>query len=274
MNVYKTQVEALEHVLQSLEIEQENIFERADLGVRHCKKTLEVVRHRALQLGFKNPQEEAIFFKDIKSTIVGYLFYFISLVQVERSRPYGCPKKERKFLIAEISDLQAYLMKHQELYEYFLRRHDYRDHDFFIRKNSTHQLLDEAITSMVDFEFATTHDMIFSKIKGHVLTINYLEKKLSLAMMPQIQNSKITLQWTGSKADLVELAYALHASGLVNNGNATIKDLAKAMEQLFTVKLGDYYRIFLEIRARKNNQTKLLEMLRHSLISKIENLDH
>lgn len=274
MNVFKTQVEALEQVLQSLEIEQENIFERADLGIRHCKKTLEVVRHRALQLGFKNLQEEAIFFKEIKSTIVGYLFYFIGLVQVERSRPYGCPKKERKFLIAEIRDLQAYLMKHQELYEYFLRRHDYRDHDFFIRKNSTHQLLDEPIASMVDFEFATTHDMIFSKIKGHVLTINYLEKRLAIPLTSTINKSNANLQWTGSKADLVELTYALHASGLVNNGNAAIKDLAKAIEQLFTIKLGDYYRIFLEIRARKNNQAKLLEMLRHSLISKIEHLDH
>ncbi len=273
MNVFKTQVEALEQILQSLEIEQENIFERAELGIQHCKKTLEVVRQRVIQLGFKDLQEEAIFFKEIKSTIVGYLFYFIGLVQVERSRPYGCPKKERKFLISEIRDLQAYLMKHQELYEYFLRRHDYRDHDFFIRNNSTHQLLDEAIASMVDFEFATTHDMIFSKIKGHVLTINYLEKKLSLTTKPQIQNSKVTLQWTGSKVDLVELTYALHASGLVNNGNAAIKDLANSMEQMFTIKLGDYYRVFLEIRARKNNQAKLLEMLRHSLISKIENLD-
>lgn len=272
MNVFKTEVEALEHVLQSLENEQENVFERADLGIRHCRKTLEVVRHRALQLGFKNLEEEAAFFKDIKSTIVGYLFYFISLVQVERSRPYGCPKKERKFMISQIRVMQDFLIKHQDLYEYFLRRHDYRDQEFFIRKNSTHQLLDEAIASMVDFQFATTHDMIFSKIKGYILTINYLERKLSRPLTsPAYSSAK--LQWTGSKADLVELTYALHASGLVNNGTAVIKDLATGMEQLFTIKLGDYYRIFLEIRARKNNQAKLLEILRSSLISKIENME-
>lgn len=273
MDVFKTEVEALEHVLQSLENEQENIFERAEIGIRHCKKTLEVLRQRVLQLGFKNLQEEALFFKDIKSTIVGYLFYFISLVQVERSRPYGCPKKERKFLISQIMGMQAYLIKHQELYEYLLRRHDYRDQDFFIRKNSPHQLMDEAIASMVDFQFGTTHDMIFSKIKGYILTIDYLERKLAIPMTSPVYNSLGTLQWTGSKADLVELTYALHASGLVNNGTAAIKDLAQGMEQLFAIKLGDYYRIFLEIRARKNNQAKLLEILRTSLISKIENME-
>lgn len=273
MDVFKTQVEALEQVLQSLEIEQENIFERAEIGIQQCKKTLEVVRQRVLQLGFRNLQEEALFFKEIKSTIVGYIFYFIGLVQVERSRPYGCPKKERKFLIAQIEAMQAYLMKHQELYEYYLRSHDYKDLDYFIRKNAPYQLSDEAIASMVDFQFATPHDMIFSKIKGYVMTINYLEKKLVIPLKSTGSKYKASLKWTGSKADLVELTYALHASGVVNNGNAAIKDLAKNMEQLFAIKLGDYYRIFLEIRARKNNQAKLLEMLRTSLISKIENLD-
>lgn len=273
MDVFKTQVEALEQVLQSLEIEQENIFERAELGIQQCKKTLEVVRQRVLQLGFKNLQEEAMFFKEIKSTIVGYIFYFIGLVQVERSRPYGCPKKERKFLIAQIEVMQAYLMKHQELYEYYLRSHDYKDLDYFIRKDAPYQLSDEAVASMVDFQFATPHDMIFSKIKGYVLSIDYLAKRLAIPLPSTSNKSNANLQWTGSKADLVELTYALHASGLVNNGNAAIKDLAKNMEQLFAIKLGDYYRIFLEIRARKNNQAKLLEMLRTSLISKIENLD-
>ncbi|MGC1631298.1 MAG: RteC domain-containing protein [Gelidibacter sp.] len=274
MNVFKTEVETLEYVLQSLENEQDNIFERAEMAIRHCKKTLEVVRQRVSQLGFKTLQEEAVFFKEIKSTIVGYLFYYISLVQVERARPYGCPKKERKFLIAQIKAMQAYLMKHQELYEYFLRSHDYRDQDYFIRKNTPYQLSYEAIASMVDFQFATPHDMIFSKIKGYVLSINHLEKRLAIPPTSIANKSNAKLQWTGSKADLVELTYALHASGLVNNGTAAIKDLAQGMEQLFAIKLGDYYRIFLEIRARKNNQAKLLEMLRHSLISKIENLDH
>ena len=273
MIVFKKEVVTLEQVLQGLENEQENIFERAEQGIRHCKKTLEVVRQRVIQQGFKDLQEEALFFKDIKSTIVSYLFYYISLVQVERARPFGCPKKERKFLISQIGGMQAFLIKHQELYEYLMRRHDYRDLDYFIRKNSSTQLLDEAIASMVDFQFATTHDMIFSKIKGYILTINYLKKKLAVPQTPSNQTPEGPLKWTGSKADLVELTYALHASGLVNNGTAPIKVLAEGMEQLFTVKLGDYYRIFLEIRARKNNRTKILELLRDSLISKIEKLD-
>ena len=71
----------------------------------------------------------------------------------------------------------------------------------------------------------------------------------------------------------MELVYALQASGLINNGNVGIKDLATALEQLFYVEVGDYYRIFLEIRMRKSNQSKLLDFLKTSLHNRIIEVD-
>ncbi|WP_417364554.1 RteC domain-containing protein [Galbibacter sp.] len=49
--------------------------------------------------------------------------------------------------------------------------------------------------------------------------------------------------------------------------------MAKGFEDLFSIQLGDYYRIFLEIRMRKNNQTKLLDFLKTCIQNKIVEAD-
>jgi hypothetical protein len=117
--------------------------------------------------------------------------------------------------------------------------------------------------------------MVLAKILGNTRTITYLKKKLNPLEVAS-ENSKkeeSTLKWTGAKVDLVELIYALHASTMINNGNVEIKQVATAMEQLFGVDVGDYYRIFLEIRMRKSNQSKLLDILKTSLHNRIIDVD-
>lgn len=81
---------------------------------------------------------------------------------------------------------------------------------------------------------------------------------------------KSKLYWTESKTALIELVYALHAQGAVDNGKADIKDIAAVFEHLFGVELGDYYRTFLEIRVRKTGRTKFIDSLRNSLIKRME----
>jgi len=77
------------------------------------------------------------------------------------------------------------------------------------------------------------------------------------------------LHWTGSKIALVELIYALQASGCINHGHAGIKDLKEIFEKVFEIELGDCYRLFLEIKIR-NHTTKFIDQLCESLNNKIE----
>jgi hypothetical protein len=61
------------------------------------------------------------------------------------------------------------------------------------------------------------------------------------------------LKWTASKASLIELLYALQTSGSFNNGSIDLKSLATSLENLFDIDLGNYYRVFQEIRIRKQS---------------------
>jgi len=91
-------------------------------------------------------------------------------------------------------------------------------------------------------------------------------------MMQNYQfNSK--LFWTGNKVDLIELIYALHATGVVNSGTADIKGIASIYEQMFNIELGDFYRTFLEIRSRKINNTKFIDSLKDALIKRMDESD-
>jgi hypothetical protein len=82
-----------------------------------------------------------------------------------------------------------------------------------------------------------------------------------------------SFQWTGSKAALTELIYALQSGGVLNHGPTPIKEIAEKMEKIFQVELGNYYHCFNEIRLRKKNRTALLDHLREKVLEKMDGMD-
>jgi hypothetical protein len=70
-----------------------------------------------------------------------------------------------------------------------------------------------------------------------------------------------SLQWTDSSVGLVEMIYAFYAKGSFNNGNATIREIAEYFEDVFSVHLGNYYRVFQEILCRKKGLTQFMDRL-------------
>ena len=87
-----------------------------------------------------------------------------------------------------------------------------------------------------------------------------------------IVDSKL-LQWTDSKVALVEFIYAIYAGKCFNNGNTSLKDIAFCCEVIFNIEIGDFYRIFLEIRNRKKNRTQFLDKLRDKIQKMMDELD-
>lgn len=101
--------------------------------------------------------------------------------------------------------------------------------------------------------------------------IEQLTEKLHLEFT-SIVDSKL-LQWTDSKVALVEFIYALYAGKCFNNGNTSLKDIAFCCETLFNIEIGDFYRIFLEIRNRKKSRTQFLDKLKEQIIKMMDELD-
>lgn len=269
MKFYREQLANLEAEMQELEYQPLLIFSKAEKAIETCRELLQVLRRNVLEMGFKDQEKECFFFKEIKPKVVGYMIHFINLIYIERERLYGNGKEETEFLKEQVLLLRNYFYEHREFYEYYIRERSDRDKEFFLRKTASLKLHYDSLPSMMDNHFSTTHDMLLAKIIGNLKTIDYLQKRLFLFQekaSPPIQSGKqASIKWTGSKVDLVELVYALHTSGSLNNGRADLKEIAQVFENILQIQLGDYYRTFLEIRGRKIQTTKFLDHLKSNL---------
>ena len=78
------------------------------------------------------------------------------------------------------------------------------------------------------------------------------------------------LKWTESKTALVELIYSLHSSNSINEGRVEIKRMTQMFEFVFDIDLGDVYHTFTEIRNRKIEQTKFIDLLKDSLLNRMK----
>lgn len=276
MKFFSEHLAIWETSMTQLETQQLPVYIKAEKGIELCREVLHKFRTKVLSSGFKNKEMECLFFKNVKPKVVGYIIHFINLVNIERHRPFEPEMENFEFLATQISQLRRYFIEHREFYEYYIRGQSHRDTEFFTRDTISTELYSTSIASIIDNSFSTSHDMILARIKGNMRTIKYLQKKI----IPATHNSQsyqdenpFKLKWTGAKVDLVELIYALHSSTLINHGNVEIKELAKGIEKLFSIDIGDFYRIFLEIRMRKTNQTKLLDFLKTSIKNKIAEAD-
>lgn len=79
--------------------------------------------------------------------------------------------------------------------------------------------------------------------------------------------------WTGSKVSLVELLYALQSTVSFNNGSIGIKTLASELQSLFNVDIGNYYRVFQEMRIRKSSRTSFMDQLKDRLVKRMDESD-
>src|SRR5690606_38365887 len=96
-------------------------YSELEHAILACTETLGVLRTTVEKHGFKDSAHEIEFFKNIKPRIVGYMNYFMNLIDIQRGRPLAGEKLERKFFTEQITLLQNYFRENQELYEYYLR---------------------------------------------------------------------------------------------------------------------------------------------------------
>jgi hypothetical protein len=229
---------------------------------------------------FNNIEEEIEFFKYIKPQISSSLIYHTKLFSVISKQPRSTIKKQIKYFNEQIDKLQEFFNDNLEFYHYYKTESTDLDEHFFTRRKSNVFLHLGALNYFTDSQFSTSHDEKMATTLAYEMLITYLKNQIAKLKIGYNMETNITafqnqekLFWTGNKIDLIELIYALHSSGVVNNGNLEIKELASFCEQMFNIELGDYYRKFLEIRYRKINQTKFIDKLKESLQKKIEEAD-
>ena len=252
-----------------------NDFSNVECGIKISRKYLQCLRVLIRENGFRDVEGEIKFFKKQKPYIYSRLKFYARLYNFLVERPAGSLKSQRNFIDAQIKKLQNYHKRNIDFVKYYYEKETILDHFYFVRGNDNLNLVSRAFHFYTDAEFSTSHDNAVAQIMAFDLLINHYNQELvSLGMAKALNNpselcSQLNLKWTASKTDLVELIYALQASGAIRDGAAGIKEMATTCEQIFGLDLGNYYKTYIEIKARKFERTNFISKLKIKLESKM-----
>lgn len=249
-----------------------NLFEAA-MGL--CTLALLDLKKLVHVQGFSTKCEEIHFFKVIKPQVLSKLLFYNKLLAIEGRRP--------KIYVLQETYLKNMLLEHHKFLEenhlicqYYWQKECYLDEHYFLRAEGKYPNLFEIFIGCTDPEFSTQHDFTFACIIAYENLIKYLENELDKLQdqgaIPAFY-SRSAMKWTGNKIDLVELAYALHSIGCINNGNIDIKEITEALSKLFNIELDDYYRTYQDIRTRKTDRIKFLDKLKQALQNRLDESD-
>ncbi len=244
-----------------LEIEESNVndFNVVEKGITISRKYLQKLRLCIRDNNFKNKENEITFFKKHKPYVYSRLKFYAKLYNFLINRPAGTIQSQQIFIDEEIQKLQESNRRNIDFIKYYREESTVLDEFYFIRGKDKISLVSDTSHFYTDAEFSTSHDNAIAKIMAYDLLINHYVQELSYLRDQSygISNKLNTLAngerlgWTASKTDLIELIYALQASGAIKSGTAGIKEMASACEDIFELNLGNVYRTFLEIRERK-----------------------
>lgn len=271
--LYNETLFKLETAINELELEANCPLKRIETVIHLIVECLSKLKEYVLKRGFKNTDEEIHFFKHQKPVIVAKLIYYNTIYKIEAKKPYGT-KPIRKHLNKELKKLKRFFDNNLVFYKYYRSNNSFLDEKYFLRGKLDIQLCVDTGHFQSDMTFSTSHDYKVAKIIANDLIQVYIEDQLYRnTEHEKLDKDLPRLNWTGNKASLIELIYALHYQRVFDNGNNDIREIARYFESAFGIDLGNFYQTYLELRNRKMNRTKFLDALREELIRRMDEQD-
>ncbi len=275
---YDSLMSELEHQLKLTPLETENPLQSVEQAIRYSIAALERLKTFFMKYKRLNKREEIEFFRYIKPKFTSKLIYYIEIYTIETNKPLGSQKIIRKYYKSDLFKLKLFFEENQEFYRYYRTGNNCLDHKYFIREKYDLKLMLDSIYFQADPRFTTSHDYKVARMLANDEIKVFLEEQIE-----KLERKTIKIQspsplpkgpkWTRSKVELIELIYALHTEGVFNNGALGLKEITSFFESAFNIDLGQFNRVFLEIRNRKSDRTKFLNILKNKLIIRMDEAD-
>lgn len=250
---------------------------KANTGIEIANDSLSKLKEIVEQEDFDNVPEEIDFFKNIKPCPMSYLIYFSEMRSCESRKPKAGESFQIQFFEKELRKINKFFYRNNDFVQYMEQGHSYMDHQLFTRNHRKNFPFTPTINYYQYPEFSSSHDMLWAKIQAMYRLIHYIREAIESLKPGTIETfppqKHPVMVWSGSKTALVELIYALFASGDLNHGTADISTLTTSFEDIFNIKLDNIYKTYSEIKARKNTRSKYLESLIVALEAKMNKDD-
>lgn len=264
--------------IQKVESEKLQKHEELKSKIKLSKRCLHQIRVYVRDVVFENLQDEIYFFKYLKPSIYGEIKLYAHQLEYYNEKPFVSIDKQKKYIQKKLHLLETKKKKHMKFYRYMRMEEAAYDELYFSREKERLELFPFSDFDDTDLDFCTSHDQLACEVAIYnTLVIFYKQELHCLSNIEHgfyntIDKKPIQeiINWTASKTDLVELIYALKVSGVLNNGDVSIKQLTDFFGDAFKIDLVNYYKTYNEIRNRSKNQTKFLSKLSLNLEHKLE----
>lgn len=256
---------------RKLSVEASSFMDEAYRMTIYLKSLLGDIKEDIINEGFATLEDEILFFKQIKPTVLGKLIHYNKVFRIETACPASNGNIYENYFAMHLQELKKEYMEHvcnSDFYRYYRSGRTDRDEQYFtLGKINCHDGLNSFVFE-IDTKFSTYFDYKVAKIIANELIYNYLTTKLS----PE-QNPDVLLQheetkdffWTQTKNALIELIYALYACDAIPHGKIGIRKISMVFQILFRVSLNDIHNSFHRMKTRAGSRTLFLDQLKYSL---------
>ncbi len=252
--------------------ENKSLIDEAYEMMLYLQDLMLSVKKLITEKGFKFDADEINFFRNIKPQILGKLIYYNKVYRTETACPVSNGKMYHNYFSKQLTDLKREYIEYvcnSDFYRYYRSGRTDRDDSYFKRGNINYYDGLNSIVFEIDPSFSTFFDYKVSRIIANELLYSYLLTKInpdeSLDLTLQNSEGYKDIFWTDSKNALIELIYALHASGVISHGKIGIRKISLMFQILFRIPLNDLHHAFHRMKTRAGSRTAFLDQLKISL---------
>ncbi len=250
MNQLLSLTEDLEKGLIGIENSNDTRIQKCIQKIKLCEGSIQKLKRFYRKHPAENPEKEIHFFKKIKPQFTVELKYQYAMFAYLKNKPKGTLREKKKFINQELERSSAYLQTFNEFYTYYKTAAEHFDHLFYRQMEfdiKQHAMLEHPL----DREFTCPAGPTLTGVISAEKMIQFLKNQLFTLEYPNLEptwefTKKLT--WSGSKTDMIELIYALSASGAIQHD---LKDAFLMFERMFGVQLGNFYRVYSDIKIKK-----------------------
>ncbi|GGP06729.1 hypothetical protein GCM10010992_27770 [Cloacibacterium rupense] len=245
-------------------IERTILCEHALIEIDDCIRKVKemIVSHQ-----FNEMALEIYFFKKLKPHLISKFIYYSKILDIESNKPKAGLKAEKKYYESTLGLLKKFHQQNADFYNYYRRNATYLDHQYFVRYRQDLKGRYHILLHNFDEHFTTLKDDLVAQIIANDLFEKYLLNAIySIGDNIVLENkNKSNLQWTSTKVNLVELIYALHHTNCFNGGNIELSEVIRHAEKSLQINLSGFHKTIGEIKIRKKERARFLQLLLDNL---------
>jgi hypothetical protein len=265
--IYDDLLTELERSLIEIENNKSVRMMKCSQKITICNDAARELRASYFKANLRSALQQIHFFKEVKPKVFSELNYQEKIFHYYNQKPKGSLKNQSRYINICLDKVSYTLNNYQEFNIYWQMNATHLDELYFTRRDYDPKL-HGSLKHPVDIAFSSPADTTLSRILAAMRYLQFLKNELYALTNPTLDPSWkhiSNLQWQGSKTEMVELVYALHASGAIKG---ELKGVVAVFEQIFRVDLGNFYRTYTDIKYKKK-PTSFLDALKSSLIEKI-----